>query len=255
MLENSIKDIDLTFWKRVMTHYFVYLILYVCFSVALMYFFPSEFSVTILFLIGGIGFGSLYFKIKKQFTIEFGKSIGFTYSQTAPIESVSGKLFSLGNAKMILDVLSGIYENIPIRIFTYFFQESGNDSNKIFLTVFEVTLEGNVPNLFLCSNKSKAFNFNWDKNVTPLVLEGDFNKYFNLHVLKDYEQEAYQILTPDVMVKLIDLAHELNFEFIGNKLYIYTTRLITKKSEMERVFNLSKYLISLFYKNTTKIKV
>lgn len=250
-----INDIDVSFWKLVFGKYLIYTIVFLILSFILMYFFPSELSISLIFIVGGMSGGILYFKTKSQFTKEFGKSIGFTYSQTAPMDSVSGGLFSIGDNKKILDVLSGTHENIPIRIFTYFFQESGNDSNKIFLTVFEATLRGNIPNIFLCSKKGRVFDYEWGDDSVPIVLEGDFNKYFYLRVLKDYEQEAYQILTPDVMVSLIDMAHELNFEFVGNKLYIYKTELITKKSEMERIFNLSRYLIRLFHKNTANIKI
>jgi len=68
-------------------------------------------------------------------------------------------------------------------------------------------------------------------------------------VPEGHEQEAYQIFTPDVMSDLIDKASEFSFEFIDNKLYIYATKIITKRDDMKNIFNLSEYLISLFSKN------
>ena len=250
-----IKDIDLNFWKQVFSKYLIHTIIFIILSFLLCYFFQNELSISLVFMVGGFGYGLLYLRIKSQFIKEFGKSIGFSYLKVAPISSVSGKLFSIGQARMIIDVLSGIYENISVRIFTYFFQEIGEHSGRHFYTVFEASLLGTVPNIFLYSNKQKGLNFDWNNDNSTIVLEGDFNKYFTLCVPKGYEQEAYEIFTPDVMANLIDLANELNFEFIGNKLYIYKTQLVTKKSEIERIFNLSKYLINLFHKNTANIKI
>ena len=75
-----------------------------------------------------------------------------------------------------------------------------------------------------------------------------------IYVIVYYEQEAYQIFTPDVMADLIDRASEVSFEFTGNKLYIYATKVIEKREEMQSMFDLAEYLVGLFKKNTATIK-
>ena len=78
-----------------------------------------------------------------------------------------------------------------------------------------------------------------------IQLEGDFNKYFTLKVPKGYETEAYQIFPPNVMADLIDRAKDLNFEFNGNKLYIYATKLILVREQLQAMFDLAEYLDDL----------
>jgi hypothetical protein len=86
-------------------------------------------------------------------------------------------------------------------------------------------------------------------------LEGDFNKYFTLKVPKGYETEAYQIFPPNVMADLIDRASGLNFEFNGNRLYIYATNLITVRQKLQAMFDLAEYLDNLFGRSARAVNI
>jgi len=87
-----------------------------------------------------------------------------------------------------------------------------------------------------------------------LTLEGDFSSYFDVRVPKGYETEAYQLLTPDVMANLIDKAKDINFEFSGNKMYIYVPRLINDSEGMRSMFILVDYLAGMFKHNASEIR-
>jgi hypothetical protein len=88
-----------------------------------------------------------------------------------------------------------------------------------------------------------------------LRLEGDFNRYFSLWVTKEFEAEAYEIFTPDIMATLIEKAKNLNFEFIDDKLYIYNGKIINTKEEMEKIYSLVDYLADLFKKTISDIHI
>jgi len=244
--EEPIENINSGTWKYFCDHYPL-VILYVCVFVAIMHFFPNEFIVAIMLVIGFFWYIAVYGKIKTEFTQEFGKSIGFTYEKNASVQTASGKLFATGHSQILLDVLSGVYQKTPMRIFTLRFTIGyGKNSHTYSYTVFEAILNNTVPDILLFSKAHMNAISDWFGNDETIELEGDFNKYFKLRVPKGYEQEAYQIFTPDVMADLIDKAQNVSFEFIGNRLYIYATKTIKKRVDMQSMFSLSEYLIGLF---------
>lgn len=202
------------------------------------------------------GYERVQAKIKREFTKQFGASIGFDYAETSTMESVNGKLFQTGHSQSLFDVLSGTQDNLPMRIFSFRFTIGyGKNSHTYSYTVFEVTLNNPVPNILLFSNEQTTAVSDWFSGDETVQLEGDFNKYFKLRVPKGREQEAYQIFTPDVMADLIDRARDFSFEFSGNHLYIYAPKVITKRDELQNMFNLVTYMDNLFRKNASSVVI
>ncbi len=245
-----IENINSATFKYIRTSYLPYVIVYIGVFLALMIIFHNPVIIYVMIILGFFGYSFIFKKIKTEFTEEFGKSIGFSYTKSTGIETVSGKLFKTGHSQSLYDVLTGVYQNIPMRIFTLCFTEGyGKNSHTYSYTVFESTLNKVVPDILLYSKKHSSAVLDFFNGDETVELEGDFNKYFKLRVPKGYEQEAYQIFAPDVMADLIDKAQEASFEFTGNKLYIYATTIITTKEQMQSMFSLSEYLIALFDKN------
>lgn len=208
-------------------------------------------------IIGIIGYSHVQIKIKREFTQQFGASIGFTYTPTASMATVSGKMFKVGNGQHIYDVLSGTENGRNSRMFSYRFTVGyGKNSHTYNFTVFETTFSNMMPDIVLTSHSgilsSNPISFDGSEHVE---LEGDFNKYFTLKVPKGYETEAYQILPPNVMADLIDRAKGLDFEFNGNKLYIYATKLIMDRTKLQAMFDLAEYLEKLFDRSTRAVNI
>lgn len=57
-----------------------------------------------------------------------------------------------------------------------------------------------------------------------LSLEGDFDRYFTAYVPQGYERDALQLLTPDVMVCLIDHGRQWDIEIIDDRLVVASRR-------------------------------
>ncbi len=74
-----------------------------------------------------------------------------------------------------------------------------------------------------------------------ISLEGDFNKYFTLKITKNYQIEALEIFTPDVMAELIDKAKNFSLEIINNNVFIYANHLIGTKEELLEIYELAGY--------------
>jgi len=193
-------------------------------------------------------------RIKRQFTKQFGASIGFLYSDFLNVIPVGSKLFSIGDGQRIFDVLTGVHDGFPMKIFSFQFTVgSGKNSSTYVYTVFEVTLKNKVPNISLYSNTSRVVASSYTSKDVDIELEGDFHKHFKLYVPKDYEMEAYQIFTPNVMEDLINSAKDYNFEFVSDHLYVYADHMIKKREKMDEMFALVTYLDDLFCKNARGI--
>lgn len=57
-----------------------------------------------------------------------------------------------------------------------------------------------------------------------LSLEGDFDRYFTVYVPQGYECDALQLLTPDVMMCLIDHGRRWDIEVIEDRLVVASSR-------------------------------
>ena len=204
-----------------------------------------------------MGYTHVKKKIEDEFIQQFGASIGFTYSPSADMSTVNGSLFTVGHSQNISDVLSGIKDGRPSRLFFYgFIVGYGKGSHTYDLTVFETTFYNNMPDITLVSkNNSFSRGLPLFGSSEHIQLEGDFNKYFTLKVPKGYETEAYQIFPPNVMADLIDRAKDLNFEFNGNKLYIYATKQILVREKLQAMFDLAEYLDNLFARSARAVDV
>jgi hypothetical protein len=257
VIDDVEKSTNSYIWKNDRMLIVFYIILFIGSFVGIIY---TKLDLRLLLIpvfISFIGYFHVQAKIKREFTQQFGASIGFTYSPSADMSSVAGNLFKIGHSQKIYDVLSGTESGRASRIFSYRFTIGyGKGSRTFDFTVFETVFQNYMPDITLKSNED-SFNpgLLYPENGEHVQLEGDFNKYFTLRVPKGYETEAYQIFPPNVMADLIDKANNLNFEFNGNKLYIYTTNLILVREKLQAMLDLAEYLDNLFARSARAVDV
>lgn len=253
----DVQDVGQSTWSYIGKHDWWYILALFALAALLIYLAPPlVFHISFFALMALlIGYGIIRKRVQQEFIKEFGQSIGYSYAANGDRVSVRGEIFSIGHDQVISNLLSGTYQNIPTRIFNYtFIVGYGKDKQTYTYTIFEATFRNNMPDILLASDPQSLFWLNQSGNE-HIKLEGDFNKYFTLRVPAGYELEAYEILTPDVMAKLIDKAQRLNFEFNGNKLYIYLPGIISTKEKMQTMFDLADYLIDLFNKSTAGVNL
>lgn len=255
---NQIEDVTKETEHVIVSNYFGYLVLYILLfigSLAVIFKYQADLRLIILpVMIGIFGYGHIYKIIKSQFMQQLAAEIGFTYSPAGAPDSFGGHLLSTGHSQHYSDFLSGIHEGYPMKIFTYTFTIGyGRNSHTYSYTVFEVTLNNEVPNILLFSKAHQNAITDFLSGDETVDLEGDFNKYFKLRVPKGKEQEAYQIFAPNVMADLIDYANDYSLEFVGNHLYLYATKVIGKREDFENMFKLVTYLDGLFRRNASGV--
>lgn len=196
----------------------------------------------VLPVIGGI---SSYILVMREaqhiFMKQIAKDLNFTYSEVGDVTAFT-QIFSTSNIYEIDDMLVGTYDGLPTRIFNCMLKMSQGDIHANVNTIFEIELDSHVPTIAILGRNNHQTIFKNLQNLREIQMEGDFSKNFNVWIENDTQLEAYEILTPDVMKEIEDLSNPINILFISNKLYIFTSRLITSKSE----FITTDHLISRF---------
>jgi len=198
-------------------------------------------------------FPFLYASVRENimhfFMQDFAMTNSYKYQKMGLIKEIKAPYLQMDGYRYIEDVVSGIYNNCPMRLFNFnCIIGSGKNTQHIIFTVCEIQYKTNLPRIILDSQPNiwtrdlaiEEFDI---KDEEIISLEGDFNKYFTLYVPKGYEIEALQIFAPDVMAKLIDKAKMFSLEFLEDHLYIYSHHVIEKKSDLYSLYELAKILI------------
>lgn len=205
--------------------------------------FPYGLVIALVWLIGGMA--SAYGKVKGEFMKQFALANNFKYrGDWAFSDDVSGTLFTYGNNKKISHVVEGIYKDHRLRIFFYSYSTgSGKNKQTYNYSVAEVTFKGQAPDIVLSSRDDWDFGTYTQKKHKKLEIEAPFSESFSVYTVEDLEIETLQIFTRDVMDGILKLGKGFNFEFVGDKLYVFRLGEILKKVDLESFLELLKYLV------------
>lgn len=204
----------------------------------------------IFFALAGIvlflSFTVVFLKARAEFMEQVAAALGFTYEKIGLMDSVAGQLFDLGHTKSIKNIISGKYQDLPLRIYNYQTVVGyGKSSQTLVFTVFEIDYGCALPHIILKSKEGwadRAFDvsarvpdsFSGD---ISMKLEGDFPEHFVLNTEKGLEIETLEIFTPDIMTMFIDKSKGLNFELFGQKMYVYKSKAVGTKNDMAALYD------------------
>ena len=206
---------------------------------------PREFGliVPIFVLLGA--YSVFKNKVLREFMQQFALANGMTYTQKGDASGLTGALFNLGHSHSMSNVVSGSFTDNNLSLFDYQYTEgSGKNSHTYTCTAAQIDYPSVLAPVLLTVDYQSfggivPFFGAWEK-IKP---EGNFDKNFDLYTKKEFEIEALQIFSPDFMVKMLDQWPEFNLEFNGNKLTVFYNRTITKRAELQKMFDLIKYLV------------
>ena len=191
------------------------------------------------------GCAFLWQKLLRDFLKHFASDINYSYEDFGDISSVDGTIFDFGRNQNISKIICGKYFGKDTRLFI-FSTVVGSGKNKHIerFSILEISFDTMLPNILLNNNKTwfNSMILPID-NEKKLALEGDFQKYFALYVTKEYELEAMQIFTPEIMQMFIDKADKISVEMYKSKVYLYYPNEIIKKSQLILIYSLAKEII------------
>lgn len=161
-----------------------------------------------------------------------------------------GVMFKKGHSRFIKNEIYGVFQGRSFRIFSYtFFVGSDKHQQKYTYTVFAFKFNGSFPHM--CIDSKYDFFEIYEGKKIPLP--GDFEKKFSLFAPSEYEIEALEIFTPDILIKLIDSDFPYDVEFVNQEILIFAER-VKCFEQFERRFNRSLELQDLMYKKLDKFK-
>jgi hypothetical protein len=191
------------------------------------------------------GYAYVRKQVLREFMRQFAAANGFSYAEDGTVDGRNGTLFTIGHSKSVSNVVSGTYKQCSMELFDYRYTiGSGKNSHTYPFTVFELRFDIAMPNIMLenreCPTGAESI-FGGFPGLETIRLEGDFSDRFTLGVRRDYEIEALQIFTPDVMAVLMDKGRNFSMEIVEGQLFLYAKNTIETRQALAQFFDLARY--------------
>jgi hypothetical protein len=210
-----------------------------------------------LFFIAIIWLSITYDKIRHTFWNQLALKYKWEYIPIKDIQEEKALLFKTGHSKIASHGINGNYNYQPFHIFEYSYTIGQGKNKQIFsFTVFEIKFTGTFPHLYLdtkhdfYSNMSLLFS-----SAVRIPLPRDFEKKFELYAPKEYEIEALEIFTPNVLTHLINSGWNHDMEFIDGELVIYKQVKFKNFVELDTELNRIKKFIDIMSPQLNKFKL
>ena len=166
--------------------------------------------------------------------LKFALDNHLTYTATKTSPPTDPIMFNIGHSRFVTNELDWPNDDLTLADYEYTVG-SGKNSRTYRLKYARVKLPRNVPHLLL-NAKGNFVNMGiGNYEVKKLKLEGDFDKYFDLCTPPDYQIDALEIFTPDVMAILLDVGRRYDYELVGNYLYIYASKMFDSNNREKQI--------------------
>ncbi len=167
-------------------------------------------------------------------------SANFTLQHTGLGET--GVIFGEGHSRTaysIVDFSSGL------RTANYQYTTgSGKNRQTHSWSYARMSLERHVPNMMIDAKSNNLFRrFSnlpaGSKSAQIEKINAEFDNLYTLYVPENYEQDAYYLLTPDVLAALVDAKGYYDIEVVDNIIYFYSKSRIdfSKKENWDRLLS------------------
>lgn len=181
-------------------------------------------------------------QVEKQHYLfkKFAADNGLLYQTSSASLLLPGMLFACGNQqskRRTNNLLSGVHLGQKFTLGNQHFENfAAGRLNTFDYGFIAVKISRTLPQMLLRS-KRKAMEFTSGfKSGQVLELEGNFGAYFTLYCPKDFERDAFYVLTPDLMVLLIDYGADFDIEINGNYVFFYHRPFIFDEKQTAELF-------------------
>ena len=183
---------------------------------------------------GGAYWSLVLHKVRERFWRQFAETRGFTYHPKGDHAAEAAVMFHQGHGRRMLHVISGQTGDRALRVFSYQFTVGSGKSSRTYpYTVFEFRFASRFPHLY-CNQRYN--NYGVTVGVT-VPLPAEFEKKFAVRAPKEYEIEALEVFTPDLLAYLLDSEFAHDLEIVDQELLIFTAGFMNTVDDLERKFN------------------
>ncbi len=186
---------------------------------------------------------------------ELAERYGFTYVHKPYFQSAA-LVFQEGHSRATVNGLTGTLSDRPFRLFQYNYTV-GTGKNKQYHTycVAEVAFAGTFPHLYLNNTKNRDLSNLKGLFLPRLSLPHELEGTFNLHCPKEYEIEALEIFTPDILAHILDAGWEHDLELVDQKLYVFREIPIINREALEYELARLKELLEMLAPKLNRMKL
>jgi len=172
----------------------------------------------------------------------FAKNKDLSYQKEGRLDSLRGRIFNnISYSKKAKNIIRGSFKGFPVKFFNY--QERGYS-----FTILEIKIKGiKFPHILLHAKKYRplgAYPWRRLKNDVKYSLDEEFRQFFDLYYSRGYGIEVTQIFKPEILSFIISKSDRMSVEFVGNKIYIYDNRFISKEGEIKEMYQVAEIIFS-----------
>ncbi len=206
--------------------------------------------IGVLFPICIILFAISIDKVRVELYTQLAKELNLSYFRNKDNKFTHPFLEKNLHIEHLLHIMYGTLENESFLYSLYTYTVgSGKHSKTYTYSVIMIDLPVSVPHIII-SDSGHDFTFglpypqslHLPSHMRKVTLEGNFSKERDVYVEVEHEIEAYQLLSPDTMSFLLDHIEDVEIELVENKLFVYKTHEMNRKSEILDFISLYKTL-------------
>lgn len=156
----------------------------------------------------------------------FAEANGLTFTANGFVPDYPGAIFGIGSSRHVPERLSRA-ATPPVDFGTLIYTTgSGKHRTTHYWGYVAIKLDRRLPHMVLDAKSNNFIRSNLPIRFSRsqvLSLEGDFDRYFTLYCPQEYERDALYVFTPDLMVRLIDVAAKLDVEIMDDWMFLYSS--------------------------------
>jgi hypothetical protein len=176
---------------------------------------------------------------------QFAERNHFIYAEKADSGRITGWFTEYGHSHIFQDLVIGHYSEREINLGNYQYTTgAGKHQQTHTLTVCKILFPYSVPHLYLnCHAGVGSLDFSHPRGLELITLPDEIGKKWHLLAQDDFQIEALQIFNPTILAEVNERWRGFELEYKDKEVYVISEHIINTKDELERFFNLIKYVI------------
>ena len=173
-------------------------------------------------------------RVREKFWRQFAEKKRWNYIGEKDVSDEKALMLNEGHNTVITNLIEGGMTGRGFRMFEFKFTVGhGKHKRDYHYTAFGFKFKGRFPHLYL---NSFSNGYNVFGKGTHIDLGFPFESKFRLYSPEEYEIEALQVFTPDVLEYLLDEDWPYDVELVGQELLIFRYGLINSVDDLEARF-------------------
>jgi hypothetical protein len=170
--------------------------------------------------------------IRRRFWEDVASSKGWSYQGYDDVSDEDALFLTEGHAREIRHQIVGAYKGVPLRVFESTYTLGYGKNKTVYTyTAFAFRFTGTFPHCYL-NRKDNGYNM-VPHNVPRVPLPAAFERDFTLYAPREYEVEALQIFTEDVLAYLLDGRWLFDIEFVDHEMIVFRKGYIDTRDTFE----------------------